>query len=154
MIQRIQSVYLFLAGLLPLLSVTTPLGRFHTEAGYYLMTAIGYAPIGIAPLADGGRMPYGVLCLTILISVLSWINILRYKRRKQQVRLCNWTITFCIVYYLTLISYAVAFGNHASMSFKPAPCAIFPLLSLIFTLLARRAILRDEALVRAADRFR
>ncbi|MBR1712935.1 MAG: DUF4293 domain-containing protein [Alloprevotella sp.] len=154
MIQRIQSVYLLLAGLVPAFTLTTPLARFWQENGYYLMTALGFNPYGASPYTGMPRVPYGVLAFGILLIVLSFANIFQYKNRRRQMRICNWTVAGVIAYYVTYVSYVVAFSMHTQTNFQPGICAFLPLLTLIFTLLARHSIKKDEDLVRAADRIR
>ena len=154
MIQRIQSVYLLLAGLVPAFTLTTPLARFWQESGYYLMTALGFNPYGAPAYTGTPHIPYGVLAFGILLIVLPFANIFQYKNRRRQMRICNWTVAGIIAYYVSYICYVVIFAMHTNTNFQPGICAFFPMLTLIFTLLARYSIKKDEELVRAADRIR
>lgn len=155
MIQRLQSVYLFLAGFLVLTVATSPLVRFDKGEGFYAMTARAFQANEVAPYVGTPSKPYGVLFFTVLLAVLLWVNIFLFKNRKKQIRLCNYAIVSFVCYFATIAAYAWAFAvNAGTEGCSPTLCLLFPLLSLALTLLARRGIKRDEELVRAADRIR
>ena len=130
MLQRIQSVYLLLAGLIPAIALFAPLAFFTKGNGSYIMMATGFMAAEIAPYSGSSQIPWGIGTFTVLTIILSLLNIFKYKNRSLQIKLCNWT------------------------EFTPALCAGAPALSLIFVILAKMAVKRDEALVRAADRIR
>ena len=104
-------------------------------------------------------LPYlGVLYA--VAALLSLATIFLYRRRLLQLRLCAVEVVLLIgmlvmeaVYYFrfkALFAEMAASTAHASMKLP----MIFPLLALLFVLMAARAIFRDEMLVRAADRIR
>ena len=60
----------------------------------------------------------------------------------------------CLGYYGVLAIYIWLAKVSLGVDWHIMPWASFPLISMILTLMATRAILKDEALVRAADRIR
>lgn len=55
---------------------------------------------------------------------------------------------------LTYAAYSLSVANRTAADFTPGIGLAFPLLAILFLLLAARGIRKDEALVRAADRIR
>lgn len=108
--------------------------------------------------ADGSKefTICGIVCFTLLLFACSFgaISIFTFKKRKLQALLCMvsamFTLAWIAVYGISIFAGIVDFGGNA----KPAYAACFPVVAFILFLLARRAILKDEALVRAADRIR
>lgn len=154
MLQRIQSVYLLLAGLIPAIALFAPLGFFSKENDSYIMMATGFIAAEIAPYSGSYQIPWGIDTFTVLTIILSLLNIIKYKNRPLQIKLCNWTVLSIVLFYVAYIAYSITFSQNTATDFTPALCGGAPALSLIFVILAKTAIKRDEALVRAADRIR
>lgn len=155
MIQRIQSLYLFLAGALMLATGFLPLAHFDKGEGFYAMTAWAFSANSLPPHVGTPSMPYGMLFFTALTVVMLWYTIFKFKNRKKQMRLCCYACTAIVLYYATAAAYALAFAaNVGAASWMPAPAMLLPLLSLLLTIAARRGVKHDEELVRAADRIR
>jgi hypothetical protein len=103
---------------------------------------------------------FPITILTLIIGLVSFMNIFLYSARIRQIRLCIFNILLLlglsglIYYYFTyirkqILESGLAIADH---SFKIA--VIFPILSIILTYLAFRAIRRDELLVRSYERLR
>jgi len=156
MIQRIQSVFLLLVIILAVLYLLFPLGSFTMNAS---QSNIILAGTNLAPenhLGEHTEWYRSVLSVLPLLVILFTVYIvLQYKRRIYQIRLCKINIMIHLVilvisfFYLDQIK-----GELPQMSFSYGPSIFFPLVSLILLLRANRSILRDEKLVRAADRIR
>ncbi len=156
MIQRIQSVYLFLTALLITLMLCLPLARFFGSAEAFTLTAFGVK-------SAQGEASYVVSTLymgivLVLAAVVPFVNIFLFKKRMVQIRLCIVEIILLIGaqifvgYYLYRAAHSVAgFTYHAMKYTLPD---VFPLIGIIFTYLALRGIARDETLVRSLDRIR
>lgn len=150
MIQRIQTVYLLLVVALgvalvwlPVVQLVTPEGA--TELQIWELTALGGAPL---------QGLWGLTITTILIPVLALIDIFLFKRRLLQARLNIFTIMLCLGYYGVLAIYIWLAKMSLGVDWHILPWASFPLVCLVLILMATRRILKDEALVRAADRIR
>lgn len=155
MIQRIQSVYLFLAGLIPAFTFTTPLARFQDTKGEGFLT-LSALNLQAANMGLPNVQPTYLLMaiLSALLIALAAFNIFQYKNRRRQIRITGWSVALVVAWYIAYIAVSTIIAGELSLSFKPALCAALPFASLVFTLLARRAIQKDEELVRAADRIR
>ena len=133
MIQRIQSVYLLLAAIASgIVIFFVPL--FHTGEGAYMILK---DPIFFA--------------ITVLSTLISIFSIFRYKNRQQQVVSGRVNIILNFVFFGFLM-YMFYDGMKEGDSLGTG--AFIPLAVVILVTLANRAIMKDEALVRAADRLR
>ena len=88
--------------------------------------------------------------LQILASSDSLIAIFLFKRRPLQALLCLTAMLVNILWYVVL---AVQIQQGMLPETLPMTASL-PIIAAIFCLLARRGILADEKLVRAADRLR
>ena len=149
MIQRVQTLYLLAVvalGIaliwLPVVQLVTPEG---TDLQMYELSALGGAPL---------QGLWGLLVTTILIPLLALVDIFLYKKRILQARLNIFLAMLCLGYYGVLAIYIWQAKLALGVEWHILPWASFPLVCFVLTLMATRAILKDEALVRAADRIR
>ncbi len=134
MIQRVQSIYLFLAVLnTGLVMWFVPLFKVGEK-----IEMINQYPI--------------FLILFLLSAALSLFTIFRYKKRQHQVMAGRLNITLDFVLFGLILS--MYFTNFKSIEASLSLASFLPLISVVFTTLANRAIMRDEAVVKAANRFR
>ena len=134
MIQRIQTAYLLVAGLL-----TASLFKFR------------FAEITV----NSETLPVNGLPVTIFIGItvlLHFIIIGMYKKRIRQIRATVFTIVLLLGLSGLFLYFAYACINGAEVAFKIP--VVFPLVAIIFDFLAIRAIRKDEALVRSLNRIR
>ncbi len=118
------------------------------------MTAIGYQTLNLPPDASLPIMPWGVTLFSVVLCVLPLWTLFLYRNRRLQLRLAAWNVAAVIAWYATWVAYAVSFADKMQTEFAPAFAAVLPFLSLVFVMLARRGVQKDEELVRAADRIR
>ena len=95
-----------------------------------------------------------MLVTTLLIPVLALMDIFLFKKRILQARLNIFTVMLCLGYYGVLAIYIWQAKLALGVDWHILPYASFPLVCMVLTLMATRRILKDEALVRAADRIR
>ena len=164
MIQRIQTVYLLLVVIAavvllwqPVLSFTTP--EEAEVQRYATLTAVhGLQEQALLDNADQAQLAlkgtWGLLVTTLLIAVLALVDIFLYNKRLLQARLNIFLACLCVGYYGVLAVFAWFVRMNFAMDWHILPWAGLPLVCLVLTLMATRAILKDEALVRAADRLR
>lgn len=154
MIQRIQSLYLLAAAALVAGALFVPLAWFAGPAGEFSLHAFALKS------ADGEAVQ-STLYMGLLLGaacVLPLLTIFLFRRRLLQIRLCaveavllgGGLVMECIYYFLCRRVFA-ELDFHVRIL---RPAAFLPLVALVFVALAARAILRDELLVRAADRIR
>ena len=149
--QRIQTVWLLLAVAALAVFVSLPLGYFVPE------NMAANATLYSLWLETGtGEKVFTSFILHLLPLVVMFISlyaIVAFKNRKKQAKLCATGCLFLVLEYVAL-TYFVYFQYSPMGEFSPSFMVCLPVVSAVFILLARRAILKDEALVRAADRIR
>ena len=150
MIQRIQTVYLLAIVALGIALIWLPVVQFVTpeeasELQIWELSALGGVPL---------QGLWGLLLTTALIPLLAFVDIFLFKKRLLQARLNIFLAMLCIGYYGVLAIYIWQAKLALGVDWHILPWASFPLISFVLTLMATRRILKDEALVRAADRIR
>ncbi|MGC8864641.1 MAG: DUF4293 domain-containing protein [Bacteroidales bacterium] len=157
MIQRIQTLYLFLAAVATGVVVFLfPLAGFYGDSAVLELWITGLknlakidAPVHLSPL-----LSYLGAFLSLVVAIQSIIILLQYKNRIRQLKLLRiaWLANIILVVFLFFESNLVAKGAEVSPEYKAG--IFFPVISLVLLLLAQRAIQSDERKVRAADRIR
>lgn len=154
MIQRIQTIYLLLAGVLAWLFATMPLLYFSTsDRGLFDIYARG--------ISTGGEFVNEVVYLWILAggaTLLPIVNIFFFKKRMAQMRLCVVNVVLLFGNYLLLGTYYfMVIGAFKEIGIEARgfhPAIFTPLASIVLVLFAAKAIYKDEMLVRSVDRIR
>ena len=150
MIQRIQTLYLLAVVILGIALIWLPVVQLVSPADAQELQVWELTALGGAPLQG----LWGMLVATLLIPVLALVDIFLFKKRLLQARLNIFTVMLCLGYYGVLAIYIWLAKLSLGVEWHILPYASFPLVCLILTLMATRRILKDEALVRAADRIR
>jgi len=149
MIQRIQTLYLLAIVALGIALIWQPVVQLITPEGTDLqvweLSALGGAPM---------QGLWVLLVTTILIPALALIDIFLFNKRLLQARLNIFLALLCLGYYGVLAIYIWQAKLALGVEWHILPWASFPLVCFVLTLMATRRILKDEALVRAADRIR
>lgn len=150
MIQRIQTLYLLAVVALGITLIFMPVVQLvspetASELQVYELSALGGAPL---------QGLWGLTLASSLIPLLALVDIFLYKKRILQARLNIFTVMLCLGYYGVLAIYIWLAKMSLGLEWHIIPWASIPLVCMILTLMATRAILKDEALVRAADRIR
>jgi hypothetical protein len=149
MIQRIQSIFLFLAS-------AAGLGQFALP---YASTDDG-GPVAEAPvLADGVFNPFdniGLLGLLALSALISLIAIFMFRNRILQGRLTGMAalVTVLLILLLGFVLSQTMNSLPSGETLRYQAGLVMPVLALVMQWLAGRYIKKDEALVRSADRLR
>ena len=154
MIQRIQSVYFLLAGILPAITFWCPLAVYTGPAvsePQYVLSALG-----LLSQAEGGLVAYswGILFFNLLSLVVAFYALFSYKNRRQQIRIGGWLISSLMLSALSLVAYGYSYAEVRHLDFMPYWGILLLFFSVFFAILGRRAVRKDEELVRAADRIR
>lgn len=164
MIQRIQTLFLALAVaanvlifFYPVVSITefTEVHNEMLETDYYEMSALGISdpsPDSIPQLNNMVSLPLLIVTLIIVIFVI--YAIFRYKNRPHQLKLVKLSIFLNIILVAGIFLNYPKFFTDANISIEPGLGAYFPLISLVLLVVANRYILKDEKLIRSADRLR
>lgn len=161
MIQRIQTLYLLAIVALgitlcfvPVLQLVTP--EEAAELHIYELSASGLEEITGEQCQPDVSLQglWGLMLTTVLIPLLALVDIFLFKKRILQARLNIFLAMLCLGYYGVLALYVWLAKISLGVEWHIIPWASIPLICFVITLMATRAILKDEALVRAADRIR
>jgi len=155
MIQRTQSVYLLLVAVLMSFMLIRPYAEFDLADGQKLAFrshAIVYN--------DGAENPtyqstIPITVLVVIVGLLSFINIFLFSSRIRQLRICLINVVFLLSLLIVIFYYYSSAKHSFAITFHSFQIpAIFPLVSVIFTILAYWNIHKDELLVNSYNRIR
>ena len=162
MIQRIQSLFLLVAAIIPIVLLFLPFGYITTDGAQFIFNSVSLKyniPEGHTIV----RVYYVALCL-VICSALSLIALFSFKNRVRQTQIISITM---IVYLVTLMlmlwicpdvifkKYFISRGMDFEFTFAyKVVLLILICVEAICLYLANRFIKKDEALVRSADRLR
>ncbi len=153
MIQRIQSLYLFVAGILLTLALFMPwISFFGQEGELYQLKAFKVEQL----LGNGAHAFsfWALGALLIIAAALSFICLFLFKNRPLQSRFCVYNTILLIGFYLAfLIFFLYVFKSLNATPGLNIGLAL-PLIALILNFMALRAINKDHALVQSYHRLR
>jgi len=137
MIQRIQTIWLLLAGIAALLTIQFPFysGINDPLVTYHELTAL-----------NGGIV---IMLATLLIAVLAFVCLALFKNRTTQLRLCVAAIiveaVLIILYYKQVTTFTA--GTYSLTAI------LHPIIIILFVL-AARGINNDEKIIKDSNRLR
>jgi len=158
MIQRIQTLFLALAFLAALLLFFFPLAGVYSDLHTYKLYVYSFknmVPGEESVFSFMTTLP--LLVLNILTAGFSIVSIFLYKNRIQQLRYVRLGIfTDIVMIGLVLFVYARIVENNLgdSPNYLDEAGIYFPLIAVLFLILANRFIIKDERLIRSIDRLR
>lgn len=158
MIQRIQSLFLLLAAALVLLLFAVPVAEYdRADHQRFVMTLTGVESLDGTPMQDiVYQMP--LHALTAVLAAIWLILIFLYRDRVRQARLVRYSYlvgaTLMVALWITQGSVAAYLGSGSELSHSLSPGFFLPIVGMALAFFAERAIRKDEALVRSADRLR
>jgi Na+/H+ antiporter NhaC len=155
MIQRIQSVYLFLITLLSLIFVRGSYLNFAERTGTVIK--VTFSAIVRDNSGQGLEMIEKLLPLTliiILIAVISLITIFIFKNRKIQSGFSLFLVVLAVVFIIASIHVSFKIVSKFDARIIPGVKMILPIIILIFSILAYRGIKKDDRLIKSYDRLR
>ncbi|MFD0977822.1 DUF4293 domain-containing protein [Salinimicrobium gaetbulicola] len=136
MLQRIQTIYLFLAALV--------------SAGLIFVFSIGENNAGEAVFAQDILLVFG---LFLASAALSLVTIFLFKNRKLQFVLGRLNIILNLILLGLFVYWSLNISGESNISEKGIGMLI-PIISIVFLVLANKAIKKDEDLVKSVDRLR
>jgi hypothetical protein len=161
MIQRIQTIYLVVSFLAACLIFFFPIASYTLGSSVddYMGTVIFYV-YTIVKQPETLEISYGTLfflpmiIITLAVLFLTVFSIVQYKKRLKQLKLVNFAILLSIVLIVMLFFYTDKISKDISITTAYKVGSVFPLISLVFLILATRGIKYDERMVRSMDRLR
>jgi len=152
MIQRIQSIWLFLAAVTISCLLFIPMVTSNLIGGEFYIIASGmYQKVGNKNITVEANLP--LLLSVSTASILCFINIFNFKKRQLQKRMIWTSIIYIIIISFWCSQFAKKIPGGLEMANYEAGMFLPPL-AIAFCLLAFRGISRDEALLKSADRLR
>ena len=153
MIQRIQTIWFFLAAVASALLFCIPC--CHLTVGSngesaFTLTAIGLQDVNGTFL----RYAWGILTFSIVQTILPIVALLSYKNRKRQKLLGTCLLLGHIVLLGTIIAYGYAYASDLKASLGTYIGTALPVVGYIMVRLAVRGVQKDEELIRSTERFR
>lgn len=147
MIQRIQSIFLLLAGVSAFALFAVPFGTTPEPVAESVIYADGVYNI---------KDSVGLLILFCAAGALALISIFLYNNRKSQLLIGRFAIIANIIgFILVIIFYVNNAAELTSINDQENYLGFsLPIAFLVFAILAQRAITKDENLVRSSDRLR
>lgn len=151
MIQRIQSLYLFLSAILVAVAAFMPMGRFVTDEGWTTV----FKPLGLT-MPDGAfQSTWGLLGILLLSAIVALGTIFLYVNRTLQIRLTVLSTLLLVGYYIVFAVFAfMLMGSMDGVSFRIGWALCLPAVGIILNYLAFRGIYADEVLIKSLNRLR
>ncbi len=161
MIQRVQTLYLFIASASLALMFFFPIYTFTEKQSD--------ASVKEVKLTIQGRFEkdfstnefviaqpnYAKSLMVLVIGLALFVTIFQFNNRVRQLRITRIMIIAIFAFIITLLSSAYNTVNADGVTnIVTGMAVIFPSVSIVFAALAARAIKKDENLVRSADRLR
>lgn len=153
MIQRIQTVYWFLAALMACMMLPFEWMQLIVADGDYTFAASGISKI-TSGAVDTVVNGIPLMVYIIAYAVLNLVIIFLYKNRILQTRLTTIAIILAIGLYAVIAFYRYMSFNVDVVSTNFNYPLLFPLVCLFFDYLAQRGVIKDEIKVRSLDRIR
>ncbi|MFW5832195.1 MAG: DUF4293 domain-containing protein [Prolixibacteraceae bacterium] len=147
MIQRIQTVYLLLAGLITASLFFFDFAQLAVDSNLYVLNAHGILD-GEDVIISGIPIQFFIA----LVSIMHVVIIFMYKKRIRQIRMTVFTII--LLFGLMAFLFYFIYGSFENVSAVFEIPMSFPLIAIILDYLAIRGIGKDEALIRSMNRIR
>ena len=168
MIQRVQSIYLFLVVVLMSLVLFAPLVDFNVQqingdtVNDEIIVKFNAWSVKQFDGEKSERLlsSWPIFFLVLVISLFNFFNIFLFSNRNLQMRFCvyNTILIFGLLAIITFYYFMIVGnidGNGLTISDRAFRLAlIFPVVSILLNILAFRAIRNDELLVRSYERLR
>lgn len=155
MIQRIQSIFLFVASALTLCLFFTPFIGLDFGQGFSNISVCRMTPVlqGFQPTA---MLPLAILAGTAF--VLCFMSIFLYRNRTLQMKVVRVNSFLQIAILIVMIVYVYMFikdlDDDTTIHYTLYLTLVFPVVNMILLGLARKRIKADDDLVKSADRLR
>lgn len=147
MIQRIQTIFILIAGLLTASLFFQKFADIIVNDELHIFNAFG--------IFKGEELLYSGLPILLFIGLISFLHLIvifLFKKRILQIRILAFTILLLLGLFGMFFYFTYASFDEVKVAFKIATA--LPVVSAILNWLAIRAIGKDEALIRSMDRIR
>ena len=151
MIQRIQTIYLFMSG------VVMSFLFFHHLAS--IESSDQSAEFWLSGVKESGTgdfilQSWPLMVLAIIIILIYLITIFLYKKRELQMRLVVYAIILIFGFVGVGAFYGIQGANLIDGKITMEYFSVMPVIAVIFSIMAWRGIRRDYLMLKAVDRIR
>ena len=147
-IQRIQSVYLLIAVILMAVFAFFPALTFELGGREFVYGALATGKVGVTHIDPL------MLMLVVLICLLAIIDIFLYKNLQRQMTVCFVDIIIGLAMLIAIGIQAFVVSGKEGLVLNFQWYLALPILSIIFLMMAHKAMSRDKKLLRDSDRLR
>ena len=153
MIQRIQSVYLFVAAALTFCLYALPFASVEMIRTPWPMKITACHLTTLPSILFPRTIMLPLSAVTICAIVLCVVAIFLYRNRTNQMKVVKLSIALQAIVLITMVAYYLYFIRFC-VAGNPQIAIIFPIINIILLVLAYRGIKKDDDLVKSADRLR
>ena len=147
-IQRIQSVYLIIAIILMVVFAFFPALTFELGGRQFVYGALEAGKVGVTHIDPL------MLMLVVLISLLAFIDIFLFKNLQRQMTVCFVDIIIGLAMLVAIGIQAFYVNGKDGVTLTWQWYLLLPILSIVFLMLAHKAMSRDKKMLRDSDRLR
>ncbi len=147
-IQRIQSVYLLIAVILMAVFAFFPALTFELGGREFVYGALATGKVGVTHIDPL------MLMLVVLICLLAIIDIFLYKNLQRQMTVCFVDIIIGLAMLIAIGIQAFVVSGKDGLVLNFQWYLALPILSIIFLMMAHKAMSHDKKLLRDSDRLR
>ena len=147
-IQRIQSVYLLIAVILMVVFAFFPALTFELGGRQFVYGALEAGKVGVTHIDPL------MLMLVVLISLLALIDIFLFKNLQRQMTVCFVDIIIGLAMLVAIGIQAFYVNGKDGVTLTWQWYLLLPILSIVFLMLAHKAMSRDKKILRDSDRLR
>lgn len=147
-IQRIQSVYLLIAVILMVVFAFFPALTFELGGRQFVYGALEAGKVGVTHIDPL------MLMLVVLISLLALIDIFLFKNLQRQMTVCFVDIIIGLAMLVAIGIQAFYVNGKDGVTLTWQWYLLLPVLSIVFLMLAHKAMSRDKKMLRDSDRLR
>lgn len=154
-IQRIQTLYLLIAAILISVFIFMPIVEIKSIDASESLVVMPYSIIEAQGSMTANSNNYLPAILSCFVALLALITIFCYKDLNKQIRLCG--ICCLIIVAIIALSVLVSFNVINTINapnYRFSFSFILPIVSILFLILACKAIKKDKKLLSSSDRIR
>lgn len=154
MIQRVQTLFLLAVSILTFTMLVSPLSSIILPSD----EIVKFYSYGLKNISQGNeliRYTFPLIVLIIISFGISFSSIFLYKKRPVQLKLCVYNILLQLLIIGIITFYYFSIKHQLNWESNSLSLVIiFPVINIVLTFQAFRAIGRDEHLVKSYDRLR
>lgn len=143
-LQRIQTVYLFIAVVLMAVFTFFPVFTVSNGDGVFTVGALANSSVNTPSTL--------LLCLDVLIALFALVTIFKYKNLKKQIALAG-ILLLLVIALLVTIGVLFVMQKGVGIAVIEWPIA-FPFVTMVLVMLARGGMQRDKKLLSDSERIR